>query len=70
MRLLKTISKTKKHAITYVVKENGKEVKKTKEVPNSCLWLVLDSGVKVLINAVKDEDKKILNALANVEYVG
>ena len=70
MRLVKTISKTKKHSISYVVKENGKEVKKTKEVPNSCLWLVLDSGVKILINAVKDEDKKILNALANVEYVG
>lgn len=67
MKLVKSISKTKKHKITYTVKENGKEVKKEKEVPDTYLWLVLDSGVKILITPVKKEDRRILDAVAFVE---
>lgn len=67
MKLVKSISKTRKHKITYTVKENGKEVKKEKEVPDTFLWLVLDSGVKILISAVKKEDRRILDACAFVE---
>ena len=35
MKLVKSISKNKKHKITYTVNENGKEVKKEKEVPDT-----------------------------------
>lgn len=67
MKLVKSISKNKTHKITYIVKENGKEVKKEKEVADTYLWLVLDSGVKILITPVKKEDRRILDAVAFVE---
>lgn len=67
MKLIKTISKTQKHKITYETTEGGKKVKKEKEVPNTYLWLVLDSGVKILISAVKKEDKRLLDSHATIE---
>lgn len=63
MKLIKTISKTQKHSITY---ETPKGIQK-KEVPNTYLWLVLDSGVKILISAVKKEDRRLLDSHATIE---
>lgn len=67
MYLVKTISKKSTHTIKYEVTENGKKVQKEKQVPNTYLWLVLDSGIKILISAVKKVDKRILDSHARVE---
>lgn len=64
MQVVITYSKTKTHKI----KVKGADGKLTeKEIPNSYTWLVLDNGTKILINAVKKEDKRLLNAVARVE---
>ena len=67
MYLVKTISKTKTHTIKVDAVENGKKVTKEKQVPNTYLWLVLDSGIKILVSAVKKEDKRLLESHARIE---
>lgn len=64
MKLVKVVSKKSTHIIKVKCKENGKEVIKEKQVPNTYLFLELDSGVKILISAVKLEDKRVLESHA------
>lgn len=64
MKLVKVVSKRFTHTIKIKAKENGKEVIKEKQVPNTYLFLELDSGVRVLISAVKVEDKRVLESHA------
>lgn len=65
MLLKKIVSKTKTHEIKYKNKE-GKEVKK--EVPNSVIILVLDSGFEIPISCLKKEDNRVLDSQCRVEY--
>lgn len=66
MTLKKVVSKSKKHSIKFKDKKTGKDVEK--QVPNSILLLVLDSGCEVAITPLKKEDTRLLESHARVEY--